>query len=513
MIKPIKHIVIVGGGSAGWITAGLLAAEHQTHLPNAIKITLVESPDVASIGVGEGTWPSMRNTLDKIGINEFDFIRYCNASFKQGSQFNQWNTTDVEDSYYHPFMTPEGYVATNLHAYWQQHSQLSFADTVNVQSHICKTKQAPKQTSTPQYAGVTNYGYHLDAGKFADMLQKHCTNKLAVNHIKAHLTSIISAKNGDIEAIVTDQATINGDLFVDCTGAKALLLGEHLGIKSQPVDHILFNDSALAVQVPHQRINDDIHSTTLSTAQSAGWIWDIALSTRRGIGYTFSSQYTDDQQANHCLLEYLKTITTTEIAESLTPRKITFTPGYREKFWQNNCVAIGMSSGFIEPLEASALAMVELSATMLAEELPVNTEHMKLVANRFNQRFTYRWQRVIDFVKLHYVLSKREDSAYWRDNKQLRSIPEQLQNLLQLWQYQPPSRHDLVQNEEVFPSASYQYILYGMGFDTQQRSLNRRFDNAELSHRYIDNNRQLVAKYTAGLPTNRELLNFINGVN
>lgn len=510
MSKEIKHIVIVGGGSAGWITAGLLASEHQTNKNKSIEITLIESPNVATIGVGEGTWPSMRNTLDKIGINEFDFIRHCNASFKQGSQFNNWTTGLDSDHFFHPFMTPDGYSTSNLHAYWQEHNDLSFADTVNIQSHICKTHQAPKQLTTPQYAGVTNYGYHLDATKFAEMLQQHCTKKLNVKHVLAHIESVNNASNGSILSVVTNNGEITGDLFVDCTGAKSLLLGENQGVKLKPINDILFNDSALAFQIPHQEQSEEINSATISTAQTAGWIWDIGLSTRRGIGYTYSSKYIDDSQARTQLLDYVSKTTKNLTLDNLEPRKINYTSGYREQFWKSNCVAIGMSSGFIEPLEASALAMVELSATMLAEELPVNDVHMEIIAKRFNKRFTYRWQRVIDFVKLHYVLSKRTDSPYWKDNRSLNSIPESLQELMTLWKFQPPSRLDLIENEEIFPSASYQYILYGMQFETQRRAFPRSFDDLNIASQFINHTQQQLPKYLAGLPTNRELLSHIN---
>jgi hypothetical protein len=166
-----------------------------------------------------------------------------------------------------------------------------------------------------------------------------------------------------------------------------------------------------------------------------------------------------------------------------------------------------MSAGFLEPLEASALAMVELSSTMVSEELPVTRAHMDIIAKRFNERFNYRWQRIIDFLKLHYILSKRTDSHYWRDNQQPNSISEELQELIKLWQYQPPSRYDFVQNEEVFPSASYQYVLYGMGFETEQRANPRKFEANPLAEKTIAETQKKIDKYLTGLPTNRELLN------
>lgn len=511
MNKPIKNIVIVGGGSAGWITAGLLAAEHHLKRDNAINITLIESPEIKSIGVGEGTWPSMRNTLDKIGIKESDFITQCNASFKQGSKFVNWQGTKKYDVYYHPFMTPEGYTQVNLQHAWQQlGTDKPFADTINMQSHICHQGLAPKQASTPEYAGVTNYGYHLDAAKFSHMLQAHCIKVLGVKHVVAHINQINNDENEYIANIETaTQGKISGDLFIDCSGLNALLIDKHYKIPFIDKKHILFNDSALAVQVPYLKLDEDIASATVSTAQAAGWVWDIGLSNRRGIGYTYSSKHTCDTEAEKTLIAYLSETISNEQIKSLNIRKLDFKPGHREKFWHKNCVAVGMSSGFLEPLEASALALVELSANMISEELPTNFEHMNIVAKRFNERFEYRWQRVIEFLKLHYVISKRADSQYWLDNKATDSIPERLKELLTLWQYQPPSINDFVQNQEVFPSASYQYVLYGMGFKTTEYPTNKTFNNIELAQHYFNHNQETKLKYLNALPSNRELIKHI----
>jgi 2-polyprenyl-6-methoxyphenol hydroxylase-like FAD-dependent oxidoreductase len=507
MDTMIKNIVIVGGGSAGWLTAGLLAAEHNAKQQQSIDITLIESPNVNTLGVGEGTWPSMRNTLDKIGISELEFIQQCDVSFKQGSKFINWCNTQPNDFYYHPFMTPEGYSQADLQAYWHKsQTPQAFADTVNVQHHLCQVGLAPKQFNTPPYAGVTNYGYHLNAGKFAHLLQQHCTKNLAVNHVIGHIEQIINSESGDIHHLLTtDGNIINGDLFIDCSGSKGLLINQHFDIPLIEQHTSLFNNCALATQVPYTT-NNAIASATLSTAQTSGWIWDIGLSSRRGVGHTYSSQHIDDNMAEQQLRQYISASIGPQESEKLSLRKLSFTPGYREKFWHKNCVAVGMSAGFIEPLEASALAMVELSITMLSEQLPQNRQQMAIVAKRFNSRFTYRWQRVIEFLKLHYVLSARRDSDYWCDNQLPASIPERLTELLKLWQYQPPSRYDFIENEEVFPSASYQYILYGMGFNTQARKYPSHHDNSALAAKVFANVQQQKQQYQQGLPSNRALI-------
>ena len=261
------------------------------------------------------------------------------------------------------------------------------------------------------------------------------------------------------------------------------------------------------MQLPYEQESDPINSATVSTAQEAGWIWDIGLPTRRGVGYTYSSKYQTDQQAADTLRAYAAQSIGEQKAQDLELRPIQFTPGYREKFWHKNAVAIGMSAGFIEPLEASALALVELSCSMISEQLPRNIEHMQVLANRFNQRFTYRWARVIDFLKLHYVLSNKQ-GQYWQDNRDSNSIPESLNHLLQLWQHQTPSRFDFIQNEEVFPSASYQFVLYGMGFKTDISESCKVNDDNELLGKIFADNQYKIDKFSQALPSNRELIEF-----
>ena len=505
MSKPVNTVVIVGGGSAGWLTAGLLAAEHQ----GEVDVVLIESPDVSPIGVGEGTWPTMRLTLEKMGISETDFIRDCDASFKQGTRFNSW--LDGGDEYYHhPFSPPAGFNDIALGAYWWPHrEQVSFSDAVAPQGRAIERSLAPKQIATPEFASVLNYGYHLDAGKFSGFLEAHCTSKLGVTHIKDNVTSVNMTESGDIESLETESGNkLAGDLFVDCTGFAALLIGKTLGIAFTPRTQNLFNDRALAVQVPRQDQAESIASVTLSTAQRAGWIWDIALPSRRGVGYTYSSSHTGDDDAENELRDYLAGMASSDFAESCELRQIRFSPGHREKLWHRNCVAIGLSGGFVEPLEASALVMIELSAKMLAEHLPANRDIMDIHAKRFNDKFRYHWERIIEFLKLHYVLSRRKDTDYWRDNSEPGSVPDGLQESLQLWRYQSPWRDDLPQFDELFSAASYQYVLYGMDFETEVPANGlHSFESGKTSadSLFRENEKQTM-KLLSALPTNRDLI-------
>ncbi len=509
--KPVNNIVILGGGSAGWLTAGLIAAQHKTGQSGGLSVTLVESPNVSPIGVGEGTWPSMRATLKKIGISETDLFRQCDASFKQGAKFAKWVTGEQDDYYYHPLVLPHAFHQFDLIIPWQNmRNDISFGDAVCFQGALCEQGRAPKQISTPEYEGVANYAYHLNSEKLAKLLKKHCTEKLGVKHVLDHVVEIKGAEDGDIEALITKQnGEIRGDLFVDCSGFASVLLGQHYQIPFVEKKHILFNDRAIAVQVPYPNEDSPIASHTISTAQSAGWIWDIGLPTRRGVGSVYSSAHITDEAAFIELEKYLEaSVSATEI-DNLSFRKIAINPGHRSTFWHRNCVAVGMSAGFLEPLEASALVLIEISAAMISEQLPATRSVMDIVANRFNERLQHDWDSIVDFLKLHYVLTKRTDNDYWIDHVCEQSIPERLQQRLAFWRQQVPGKYDFTQAQEMFPAASWQYVLYGMGFSTQE-SQHRNTMDQMAANTCFDNVAQMVKKYLAQLPTNRELINKIH---
>ena len=502
-MQPIQRIVIVGGGTAGWLAAGVIAARHQGRRPHGFSVTLIESPTTPIIGVGEGTWPTLRTTLSQIGVSETDFFRECDAAFKQGARFNRWTTGDADEGYYHPLMLPQSFAQVNLAPHWLDDAgELSFCDAVSPQGAICDAGLAPKTIATPEFDAVANYAYHLDAGKFADFMRRHCTEKLGVRHVLADVRRVDVAEDGDIAAVETEQAgRVEGDLFVDCTGFRSLLLGEALGVPFKSCADTLFCDTALAVQVPYEHEDAPIASHTISTAQSAGWIWDIGLPTRRGTGHVFSSAHVSDDEAERELRAYLG-----PVADGLPVRKLSIRAGHRETFWKGNCVAVGLAAGFLEPLEASAIVLIELSSKLIAEQLPACREVMDVVARRFNATTLYRWGRIIDFLKLHYLLTKRTDTDFWRDNVRPESVPERLADLLSLWRYNTPWFHEeLDRVEEVFPAASYQYVLYGMGFASQVQpgTLDR---DAKLAERAFRENAARTQKLRATLPAHRDLI-------
>ena len=512
LTEDVRHVVILGGGSAGWLTAALLAREHHAGEPGGLAVTLVESPNTPPIGVGEGTWPSMRDTLRRIGLPETVLFRECDASFKQGSLFQGWmrGATAAEgDQYRHPFTLPLGFGDADLVAGWlQRHGDRPFAEVVSAQPQVCAGGHAPKQASTPEYAAVANYGYHFDAGKFGVQLREHAVANLHVRHVLDDVDEIVSHDDGDIAALRTRQhGDIEGDLFIDCSGMASVLIGKHFGIGVRSCRHLLFNDTALALQVPYATPDAPIAPETISTAQPAGWTWDIALPTRRGVGHVYSSAHLSQDEAVHHLHAYIRrTGGPQELAE---PRRIAFDPGWRERFWHRNCVAVGLSAGFVEPLEASALALVELSAAMISDELPTTRAEMAIVEQRFNDAFTYRWERVVDFLKLHYVLSRRDDTAYWRDHRDPASVPARLADLLVLWRHRAPYRQDFFRIEEVFPAASYQYVLHGMGFVPEPSARLRHASAGDAAEPYFRETAHLARRMLGALPLQRPLIDHI----
>lgn len=509
MNDAVRQVVIVGGGSAGWLTAGLIAAEHRDRDGPTLQVTLIESPDVPAIGVGEGTWPTMRDTLRRIGVGEADFVRECDATFKQGSKFVGWVDGGADDAYYHPFVLPQGYGDTNLAAGWNARgAREPFASLVSFQPRLCEAGRGPKQFATPEFAAVANYAYHLDAVRLGAFLRGHCVEHLGVRNVVGHMDGVDSRDNGDIAAIrVRGQAPVAGDLFVDCTGLRALLLGGHYGIAPVAVGDVLFNDRALALQVPYARADAPIACQTVSTAQDAGWIWDIGLSARRGVGHVYSSRHVSDDAAEAALRRYVERSGGPDAATLPAARRIDLTPGYRRTAWHRNCVAVGLSSGFVEPLEASSLVLVELAATRISDDMPVDRAAMELLSARFNETFAYRWQRVIEFLKLHYVLSRR-DMPYWREHRDPATVPESLQRMLRLWRHLPPSRSDLPRSEEVFPSASWQYILYGMGVRPEPRPA-RRADDPRAAEACFAEAAAWAERMLPALPPHRALVEHI----
>jgi tryptophan halogenase len=506
-MKPISNVLIVGGGTAGWLTAAFLARTLGAGEKNPVRITVVESKEIGIIGVGEGTFPSIRGTLSAIGIDEARFVRECNATFKQGIKFVDWVRPQGApgiDHYFHPFSMPSQKPGgPELLPYWLQGAAgtgVPFAQAATMQKCVADASRAPKRINDGDFLGPMNYAYHFDAACFATMLAKHAIS-MGVEHQLATLERVELDKDGAIKAVITKECgALSADLYIDCTGFRALLIGDALGAPFRKVDDVLFVDRALAVQVPYPKADSPIPSYTISTAKEAGWIWDIGLQQRRGVGYVYSSRHTDDAQANQVLRDYIG-----PDSDEITPRQLTLNVGYREVHWIKNCVAVGLSGGFLEPLEASGIGLIETAAYLISFLFPHNGDTAP-VAKVFNQMMKERYERVVDFVKMHYCLTQRNDTKFWRENADPRSIPETLRDKLAMWRCRPPHRMDFITDLEMYPPSSWQYVLYGMEFNTtlQNNPLNySRMDEARKEFAMIA---QLSQHAMHDLPSHRALV-------
>lgn len=505
MSQAVNHIVILGGGTAGWLTASLLASEHGSN----ITVTLIESPDIPIIGVGEGTWPSMRSTLQKIGVSEHELLSRCDATFKQGTEFINWVSDSEPNRYYHPFSLPADYSSINLAEHWlASEVDTDFCATVTPQASAILQCRAPKTADVPEYAFHLNYGYHFDASKLSQWLMGHATNTLGVKHILANLVAVNQCPDGEITSLSLDSGvSISGDLYVDCSGQRALLIGEAMDVPLYSIAHVLPNDRAIATQVPYSDPAAEIASVTRSTAQASGWIWDIGLQSRRGVGYVHSSAHVSEDEASTALLSYIASSDTSTQLNELNVRSIPFNPARREVSWYKNCVAIGLSAGFIEPLEASSIALIEQAANRLCEILPLDQQSMTAEAAAFNQQMARQWAQVEEFLQLHYVLSQRDDSEYWRAVRNESAILPDLRDKLKTWARRPAWHQDAPRYDELFPAASYQYVLYGMaGRHIRPNTSRRTFQVARpQADKAMFDVRQRSSRIDA-LPGNRALL-------
>jgi tryptophan halogenase len=503
-----RRILIVGGGTAGWLTAAYLARFLDLADNAAIEITLLESPELGIIGVGEGAFPTIRTTLQFLGIDETRFIRAASATFKQGIRFNDWLHAPRGDGtrhhYLHPFEAPFYTEGTSLVPYWLLQDEATrprFAEAVTIQNRVAENQRAPKKQGEGEYSGPLNYAYHFDAARLAKVLQERAV-ELGVRHVTGLLTDVELGEDGAIARVNTrEPGALEADLYVDCSGFRAELIGKALGAPFKSVKEMLFTDRALACKIPYADPDAPIESFTIATAHQAGWTWDIGLEGARGIGTVYSSTHMSDEQASEALRTYIG-------HDDYKARIIPFEPGYREAQWVKNCVAVGLSGGFLEPLESTGVVLIEAAVGMIAELFPHNGP-IDAPAKRFNALIVGRFERIINFLKLHYCLSRR-DEPFWRDNADPASIPEPLQELLRQWRHRPPGRFDFLLDLESFAFFNYQYILYGMDFRTDLSGGRGDFPNVAAAEKLFAKIRNFSEQATEDLPTHRALIRAIN---
>ena len=457
-------IIIVGGGTAGWLSAAFLSQQLPISSGRNIQITLIEASDIPTVGVGEATVPSLRETLAACGISEVDFLKSCGATFKHGIKFVNWRKTpqdEVGESYFHPFGAPLQVGSVSPLRAWSKLSpeiRGNIADLFSIQSEMAETGRAPKHMKDRPYDGALSYAYHLDAGKFAEYLKQRFRAQ-GVNHIIGKVAKVdIQPDSDNIRSLeMEDGTTHSADLYIDCTGFAARLINADKQNEFIDKTDVLFVDRAVTTRLPTKGISS-INGYTTCTAQSAGWIWDIVLQNRRGVGHVYSSKYIDDTQAKSELAAYLKCD-----EDELETRKLNMRIGYHQKQWRGNSVAIGLSSGFLEPLESTGIYLSEMANWALVDLLPRFMAGGNPQA-QYSQAMSHHYENIVDFLKLHYAISGRRDSDFWRDNTDLNTWPNTLKHHLESWQNDVPSVYDFDRSIQCFSATNYQFVLYGMGW-------------------------------------------------
>ncbi|WP_371398258.1 tryptophan halogenase family protein [Fretibacter rubidus] len=461
--KPFK-ITIVGGGTAGWLTAAFISQQLPITSGREVQITLIEASDIPTVGVGEATVPSLRETLAACGISEIDFLTSCGATFKHGIKFVNWRLppeVDKGESYFHPFGAPLKVGAVDPLRVWSKlprEKRGNIADIFSVQSEMAEMGRAPKHLKDRPYDGALSYAYHLDAGKFAEYLKQRFRAQ-GVKHIIGKVAEVdYDSSSENISALTLDDGTkLTSDLYIDCTGFAARLINSDKQNPFIDKTDVLFVDKAVTTRLPTKG-TASINGFTTCTAQSAGWIWDIVLQNRRGVGHVYSSKYISDAQAKTELASYIG-----QSEDALDTRTLNMRIGYQQHQWRGNCVAIGLASGFLEPLESTGIYLTEMANWALADMLPrYMSGHNP--QTQYTDAMVHHYENIVDFLKLHYAISERRDTPFWRDNANPSTWPETLKANLAAWENDVPSVYDFGRSIQCFSATNYQFVLYGMGW-------------------------------------------------
>ena len=447
--QAIKNIVIVGGGTAGWMTAAALSKV----LGSQINITLIESEHIGTIGVGEATIPQIGIFNGVLGINEDDFVKYTKATFKLGIEFVNWS--QMGSSYIHPF-SKFGTDIDNLpfHHYWQKLFLLGKVPDIGAYSLNVQACHANRFTRPPSIANSPlskiAYAFHFDAGLYANYLREYAETG-GVKRIEGIVENVRqNSDTGFIEAVqLKSSEVIEGDLFFDCTGFRGLLIEQTLKVGYQNWSHYLPCNSAITV--PSVKL-DHCPPYTRATALPAGWQWRIPLQHRTGNGHVYSNDFMPDNEAESLLFDNIEGET---IGDS---RLIRFTTGRRNQFWHKNCVAIGLSSGFLEPLESTSIHLIQNAVAKFLGLFPTKVFNQTVI-DKYNQQMAQEFSGIRDFLILHYKATERTDSQFWNYCRTM-AVPDSVLEKIDL--YQSGSRV-YRENNELFDETSWIAVLHGQG--------------------------------------------------
>ena len=446
----LKSIVIAGGGTAGWMTAAALSSLLN---PKDISVTLVESEEIGTVGVGEATIPDILNFNRILGLNEAEFMKATHATFKLGIEFIDWGR--VGNRYIHPFSVHGVDMSgIDFHQYWLH--ALAGGNAHPIQQYsLCAVAAALNKFALPvpdprSVFSYIRYAYHFDASLYARFLRTYAEVR-GVKRVEGKIESISQAPDtGNITALrLTDGRVVSGDFFIDCTGFRALLIEKILGVKYVDWSHWLPCNRAQAVGCKHA---GPLTPYTRSTARTAGWQWRIPTQRRTGNGHIYCSEFMNDDEAAAILLANLD-------GEPLgSPRLIRFTTGRRELFWEKNCVAIGLSGGFLEPLESTSIYLIQEGISRLISLFP-NAELAEIIRNEYNRHMTLEFEQVRDFIVLHYYATERDDTPFWNYCRTM-EIPDTLRYKIALFR---EAGRIFRYQEELFTTPSWVAVLLNQG--------------------------------------------------
>ncbi|MDR6984396.1 tryptophan halogenase [Rheinheimera pacifica] len=483
--NTVKKVVIAGGGTAGWVAAAALSKR----LKGLIDVVLIESEEIGTVGVGESTVPPVQLFHNLLGINEQEFMQATDATFKLAISFENWGQQG--DHYFHPFgVTGKGSFLSDFQHYYlhglSQGIAAPFGD-------YCYELQAAKQhkfAKTEQ--SVINYAYHLDAGRYARFLRRFSEDLGAVR-IEGKIAQVQQHVNGDIRALVLESGQeITGDLFIDCTGFRALLIEQTLKTGYERWDHWLPCNKAVVVQTEP---GPTVPPYTRAIAHDSGWQWKIPLQHRVGNGLVYASDYLSDDKARQRLLDGL------EAPAIMEPRVLSYQTGRRKKFWQKNCVAIGLSSGFIEPLESTSIHLFMSGIIRLLRLFPFNGVTPALT-DEYNQQSITEVEKIRDFIILHYHQTERNDSPFW-DYCRTMTIPDSLAHRIALFR---ESAHAFQTGDEMFRLESWSHVMLGQRLQPQSyHQLVAGLNSGELS-RHLQQIRETINSAVHRLPSHRDFL-------
>jgi tryptophan halogenase len=481
--QPVRRVVIAGGGTAGWMVAACLGKT----LGKGLDIRLVESDEIGTVGVGEATIPTLLTYHNLVGINEQEFMAETQATFKLGIQFEGWR--NAGENYFHSFgLTGTDHWTAGFQHFWLKGRDRKLARDYGAYCLELRAAAENRFAHLPR-AGL-NYAFHLDASLYAKFLRRIATQH-GVDRVEGRIAEVVRHADGDIAALrLGDGSVLEGDLFVDCTGMRSLILGETLGVKFQDWSEWLPCNRAVAVQT---RSIGPAVPYTRSIAHEFGWQWRIPLQHRVGNGMVYSDRHVSDEEALARLLANVQ-------GEVLTrPRVIPFTPGQRETTWERNCVAIGLSSGFLEPLESTSIHLIQRGIIRLLQCFP-NAGVCQADIDEYNRQTRDEMAHIRDFIILHYHVTQRDDSAFWNACRTMR-VPASLQHRIDLFR---ESARVFRAPNELFAENSWIQVMLGQGIRPQQHHpIANLMDDVELDG-FLEEIRARVERTVAQLPAHAD---------